>query len=322
MQLSIITVNTNEWRVIKPCLESVFRETAGMECEMIVVDNNSHDGSREHLAREFPAVRVLHNPVNLGFAASNNRGIQIARGHYVLLLNPDTVIQPGALRTTVGFMDMHPGVGIAGCTLFLADGSTQQSVRSFPSVWNVLCETFFLTTLIPRSRLFGRYYLTDFDFATSSQVDWLCGAYFLIRRAVIEKIGLLDEQFYMYTEEMDYCRRARDEGWTTWYVADAAVVHYWGGVSAFTKRVIVWSNGSQIIYFRKHFHGLERMMLVGLKCLGLLNRSLVYALLGVVTLRKRLLQKSWYHAVAFGRILTEDWSYREGFKGPVEPWKP
>lgn len=320
MDLSIIIVNTNEWHVLRPCLESVFRETHGCDFEVIVVDNASTDGTPEHLAREFPSVNVLRNTRNRGFAASNNDGIRNARGRFVLLLNPDTIVHDSAISRTVELLAQTPEAGLAGCLLRLKDGSIQQSLRSFPALWDVFVEATFLYLVFPRTRLFGRYYMSDFDYRERRRVDWLCGAFLLIRREVIDAVGLLDEQFFMYTEEVDYCYRARQEGFETWFFPDAVVTHLWGGMNAVNKRVVVWTHGSQMLFFDKHFRGLHGVLIRGIKCWGLANRIVVYAVAGALTLRPRLLNKALFTCSGLWSILRGDWRYRHGYTGSVEPW--
>jgi N-acetylglucosaminyl-diphospho-decaprenol L-rhamnosyltransferase len=320
MDLSIIVVNTNEWHVLRPCLESVYRETSGLEFEVIVVDNASTDGSPEHLQRTFPDVRVTRNTRNRGFAASNNAGIRIARGAFVLLLNPDTVVHERAIVRMVDLLSRTPGAGIAGCLLRLRNGSVQQSVRAFPALWEVFAEASFLYLLFPRTRLFGHYHMTDFDYLDRRQVDWLCGAFLLVRREVIDRVGLLDEQFFMYTEEVDYCLRARHAGFATWFFPDAEVTHLWGGMNAVNKRVVVWTHGSQMLYFHKHFRGWHGVLIRAIKCWGLANRIIVYAAVGAVTARKSLLAKAYYIWCGLWSILRGNWRYRHGYDGEVEPW--
>jgi GT2 family glycosyltransferase len=320
IDLSIIIVNTNEWHVLHPCLASVFRETEGVTFEVIVVDNASTDGSVEHLQQAFPSVRIVRNPRNRGFAASNNAGIRAAQGACVLLLNPDTVVHDRAITRVMDHLAQTSGAGIAGCLLRLQDGSVQQSLRSFPSLWDVFVEASFLYLVFPRTHLFGRYYMTDFDYRTPRQVDWLCGAFFLIRREVIDRIGVLDEQFFMYTEEVDYCLRARNAGFATWFFPDAEVTHLWGGMNAVNKRVLVWTHGSQMLYLDKHHRGAGGIAIRAVKCWGLANRMFVYAVAGVFTGRRKLLEKASYTWCGLRSILRGDWKYRRGHTGEVEPW--
>jgi GT2 family glycosyltransferase len=320
MKLSIITANTNEWHVLRPCLQSVYRQTTDLEFEFIVIDNASTDGSFDRIREEFPDVKVIVNPHNMGFAASNNRGLATATGDYILFLNPDTEIREHAISGIVRFMDRNPDVGLAGCKLILGDGSIQESLGSFPSVWNVFAETFFLYKIFPKTKLFGSYHMTYFDYRSTREVDWLCGAFLIVRRAVRDTIGLLDEQFYMYTEEVDYCCRAKQAGYATWYFHEAEVIHYWGGINM-SQRVVLWMHGSQMIYFKKHFRGFKKAALVALKYTTLLLRTVVYFIGGSLSLNSALIKKGWYYAVAVGKLFAQSWEYDHGHSGPVEPWR-
>ena len=321
MKLSIITVCTNEWHVLQDCLASVYGQTGDLDFEFIVVDNASTDGSPDRIRETFPQVKLIHNPHNMGFAASNNRGIRVAAGDYILLLNPDTEVRDRAISKTVRFMDSHPEAGIVGCKLVLSDGTVQESLREFPSVWNVFSETSFLYRLFPKTKLFGSYYMTHFDYESSREVDWLCGAFLMMRRAVREEVGLLDEQFYMYTEEVDYCYRARQAGYRTWYFHEPVVLHHWGGISSVNQRVVLWMHGSKLLYFKKHFRGSEKILLIGLQYAGMLVRILVYFLGGLLAFRPKLLKKSRYYAVAVARLWTQPWEYVHGHTGSVQPWR-
>jgi GT2 family glycosyltransferase len=318
--LSIILVGTNEWHVLEPCLASVFRETPGIDMEVIVVDNNSTDGTGENMRRVFPGVRYFRNESNRGFAASNNVGFREARGTFLLMLNPDTIIYDRAILRTLDFMRRQPSAGIAACLLELKDGTIQESLRTFPTPGDLFFEAFFLHRLFPRSRLFGRYHMTWFGYDVTRPVDWASGAYLMIRREVLEKVGLLDEQFYMYTEEVDLCLRARRAGLETWFTPEAKVTHYWGGKSAFSKRSVVWTHGSQVLFFQKHFRGFRLALMITLKCLELLNRVVLHGTTGILTADPRRLALASYTLAALGRIVRGRWKYRPGFAGPVAAW--
>ncbi len=320
MKLSIVIVNTNEWKVLRPCLESVHAYPPPEPFEVIVVDNASTDGSREHIARQFPSVVLVANPANLGFAAANNRGIRVSRGELVLLLNPDTVVHAGGLAALCAVMDQRREAGVVGCRLVFPDGTLQRTVRTFPSVWNLFCDAFFLTTLLRFIPAFSRYYLPQFDYGREQQVDWVIGAAFLIRRSLIDRIGVLDEQFYMYTEEVDYCYRAVQNGFQVWYTPSAEIVHFWGGMNAFNRRVITWSNASMLLFFQKHFRGISRAILSGLLIAGMALRVAAYALLGIFTFDRRYLYKARCFGFAVGKLSTRSWKYRRGYEGPVDPW--
>jgi len=321
MVLSIITVNTNEWHVLQTCLRSVFEQTKGIEFEFIVVDNASTDGSKEKIAREYPQVKIITNSENLGFAAANNRGIEQACGKYVLLLNPDTEVLDNAIVKTVQFMESHPQAGISACKLLFPDRSLQRSVRSFPTVWNVFCESTFLYRLFPKSILFGKYYLSYFNYDAIMQVDWVCGAYIMMSRKVIDTVGLLDEQFYMYTEEVDYCHRAKNAGYEIWFIPDGEVIHFWGGVNAINRRVMLWTNASMMLYLQKHFYGVEKYLLMGLKYFGLVLRTIMYALVGCLLLSQKMFLKSYYTLYSLYKLVVTSWKYKHNYTGKVVPWE-
>jgi hypothetical protein len=320
VKLSIIVVNTNEWHVLRTCLRSVFEQTNGIDFELIVVDNASTDGTKEEVAAEFPGVKLVANPENLGFAASNNRGIRQSVGEYILLLNPDTEVLDGAIQKTVQFMEEHPNAGIAGCRLQFADGSLQRSVSSFPSVLRQFCHASFIYLLFAGSTMIRGNSLIRFDYTSDEEVDCVLGAYFMFTRKVLQTVGLLDEQFYMYSEEVDYCYRAKSAGFGVWYTPRARVVHHWGGINSTSRRGIAWLHASQMLLFQKHFRGVEKNALVLLTYVGALVRVGVYLSVGCLTLNKRYLTKSYHFAYAIYNLLSRKWIYRPGFTGEVVPW--
>jgi GT2 family glycosyltransferase len=209
------------------CLQSLRRHpfTLGT-CEIWVVDNASGDGTPARIRRDFPEVQVLENPANLGFAAGNNRGIARSQGRYILLLNPDTQVQEGALDELVRFMEAHPDAGAAGGQLIGLDGEIQTSCREFPNLLGVILRGTPLHRLFPRHPSLCRYLMTDWDHRTPRPVDWVLGACLLIRREAWERVGPLDEGFFMYYEDIDWCYRARAAGWSVYYVPSARIIHH------------------------------------------------------------------------------------------------
>jgi GT2 family glycosyltransferase len=320
MDLSIIIVNYNTKGPISICLRSVFEQTRGIDFEVIVVDNASTDGSREEIALQFPRVKIVANSQNLGFAGANNRGIAEARGKFILLLNPDTEALNGAIVKTVQFMDTHPQAGIAGCKLLFRDRTVQHSVRSFPSVWNVFCETTFLYLLFSRIKIFDQYHLLHFDYTKESQVDWLSGAYLMIRREVLDTIGLLDEQFYMYAEEIDFCCRAKKEGFQVWYSPIGEIVHFWAGVNAVSRRAILWTSAAEMLYFQKHFLGIKKFLIICTKYIGIALRVVLYFLRGCFTFHRLSLIKSYYSLYTMYRLVATPWKYNHNSAEKVVPW--
>jgi GT2 family glycosyltransferase len=261
--VSVIVVSYNTRDLLRRCLASVARGAARLSVEIIVIDNASADGSAAMVTREFPSVSLIASAVNLGFAAANNLGFARARGRHLLLLNPDAVPAPGALARSVQLMDADPRIGVGGGRLVGADGSAQPSARTFPGL---LTEVFTFTGLsarYPRSRLFGRLDRTWADPSRPADVDWVPGAYAIIRRSALDAVGGFDERFFLYYEEVDLCRRMKAAGFAVRYWPDVVIMHH-GGASARTvqglaltssgTQLALWRMRSQLLYYRKH-HG-------------------------------------------------------------------
>ena len=321
MKLSVVIVTMDGyWGVLKPCLISLYRENLSFPFEVIVVDNVSTAGSTDRLSREFPQVRIIRNDHTLGFAASNNRGFAVSTGEYILMLNPDTEVGTAAVHKTLEFLEKHPEAGVAACRLLFPNGSLQRSLYNFPGVWNIFCETFFLSKVFPRTRLFGNYTLTQFDYDVDRQVDAVCGAYLMLRRDVLSRVGMLDEQFYMYSEEIDFCYRAKRNGFQIWFTAAGDVIHHWAGQSASNRRIILWSVGSQMMFYQKHFHGIKKYLLIGIKYFGILLRIPLYAAAGLLLVQRGYLTKSADYFFTARKVLRPPWKYAPLLAGEVMPW--
>ncbi len=253
--LSVIVVNWNAGTELLRTLQTLYQALAVVpNSEVILVDNASTDGSTPAAAREFPQLQVVINPTNLGFGTANNIGFAQARGRYLLLVNPDLRVNAAALEVMLNFMQMHPKAGICGPKVTELDGVTLSSwcARRDPHPWDVFCEYAFLTRLFPSRYLFARYVMGDWDHSFNREVDALTGACLFVRREVVEQIGGFDEHFFMYGEDLDWCRRIRRASWQVWYVAGAAVHH----VGAQSTRQVSdhgswWSLVSYLNYFRK-----------------------------------------------------------------------
>ncbi|MBI5648878.1 MAG: glycosyltransferase family 2 protein, partial [Chloroflexi bacterium] len=220
--------------------------------EIIVVDNASRDGTVEMVRAEFPSARVIANSENLGFTRANNQALAIAQGRYLFLLHPDTELKPGALQTLYDFAQANSRVGIIGPQLFYGDGSIQSSRRRFPTLATAFLESTILQEWFPRNRVLARYYLRDTRDDAIQPVDWINGAAMFVRRDVYDQIGGLDEAFFMYSEELDWCYRAKRAGWEIFYLPTAQVIHYEGKSSeqAVAARDIHF-NTSKIRFVRK-----------------------------------------------------------------------
>lgn len=234
--LSVIIVNYNGGEWLSQTITSLFQGTNNLSFETILVDNASVDSSISQIKRRFPEVRVLENPENFGFAKANNKAIPMSQGRYILLLNPDTVVKPGAVETIVCFMDHHPHIGICGPKIMLPDGKLDAPCRrSFKTPATYLYKTLGLSRLFPNSKRFGKYYLSYINENATHEVDAVIGAFLMIRRETVEQIGLLDERFFMYCEDEDWCFRAKNAGWKVYYNPQAQIIHYKGASSKKSK---------------------------------------------------------------------------------------
>ena len=261
--ISLILVSFNTREVLRESLQSVEREKGDFNIEIFVVDNNSKDGSVEMVEAEFPHVKVLRSQVNLGFGAANNLALEIAQGRYVVLLNSDAFLCPGSLQIAVGHMDGDPSVGLAGGRLVGRDFSLQPSARMFPTILSDLLVLTGMAHKFPKSRFFGRFDRTWADPLQPAEVDWVPGAFSIIRRDALRKVGFFDPDFFLYSEEVDLCRRIQQAGFKIMYWPDIVVIHIGGESSRQIKtlemssagaQLVRWRMRSTLLYYRKH-HG-------------------------------------------------------------------
>ena len=225
--LSVVIVNWNVCDLLRESLLSVRKESTLEDLEVVVVDNNSTDGSVEMVRAEFPWVRLVVHERNLGFAGGNNAALPLCRGRYVLLLNPDTVVVNRALDRLIAWMDRHPRAAIAGCRLLNTDGSLQRwTGGAFPNLANVLTHNLFLDSLLP-ARLRPTPLYRVGDGAADEQVQWVSGACLVVRREALDG-RLFDESYFMYAEDLELCERVAARGWEVWYTPSASVVHHHG----------------------------------------------------------------------------------------------
>jgi GT2 family glycosyltransferase len=254
LDLSICIPTLQAKDLLRECLRSIYAQTR-CAFEIIVVDNASRDGTVEMLRAEFPAVRVIVNATNVGFAKAMNQALRVSQGRYALLLNNDTVVLSNALDRLVAFADAHAEIGICGPKILNRDGTLQkQCRRSYATPWDLFCYFSGLSTLFPRSPLFARYLMTYRDEDETHPADAISGACMLIRRAVLEQIGWLDERFFAYQEDTDYCLRAQRAGWRVYYYPEAQIIHYasQGGSRVDPFRSIWEWHRSYFLYYRKN----------------------------------------------------------------------
>lgn len=253
MDVSIIIVNWNTRDVLRDCLESVYRQTKGISFEVIVVDNASSDGSVEMVKAEYPQVALIENKDNHGFAAANNQGMMIARGKYILLLNSDTIVLDRAIQKTITFADQNPEAAVVGCRVLNSDMSLQPTCFMFPSVLNMVLSASFLYKIFPRNRFFGRELMTWWDKSTPRQVDVIAGCFMLVRKEAIDQVGMMDEDFFMYAEETDWCHRFKRAGWKNLFTSEAEIIHFGGASSGKLKtEMALQLRASMLLFMKKH----------------------------------------------------------------------
>ncbi|MBV6512700.1 MAG: hypothetical protein FMNOHCHN_02214 [Ignavibacteriaceae bacterium] len=229
MQLSIIIVNYNVREFLANLFDTLYKAIEGIEAEIIVVDNASADGSQEYIKQNHPRVILIENRVNAGFSKANNIGLKAATGKYLLLLNPDTLVREDTFRVMMQYMEQDTSIGMAGCKILNPDGTLQLACRrSFPSPWVSFCRITGLSALFPHSPLFARYNLTFLDENKSYEVDAISGSFMMVKREVYEKMGGLDESYFMYGEDLDWCLRVQKAGYKVHYVHSTQIIHYKG----------------------------------------------------------------------------------------------
>jgi GT2 family glycosyltransferase len=253
-ELSMVIVNYRSRAALTECLGSLEVDTGGIAKETVVVDNESSAEAAAAIGRDFPRVRTIANPENVGFARAVNQGIAATTGEYVLLVNPDCFIERGSIPAMLGYLRSHPRTGMVGPRMIGRDGRLQYSARGFPDHLTFLFNRYsILTRLFPRNPWSRRYLLSDWDHASLRPVDWLSGACMLVRRTAIDEVGPMDEAFFMFNEDVDWCRRMKTAGWEVVYVPDALVRHDIGASRRkVPARIILERHRGMIHYFHKH----------------------------------------------------------------------
>ena len=286
IDLSVIIVSWNTKEYLLRCLKSVFRSEGHRSREVVVVDNGSKDGSEKEAKRLFPEIRLIVNEKNLGFSKATNQGIREASGRYLLLLNPDTEVREGAVETLVRFMEDHPEAGIGGALLFNEDGSKQNSIANFPS----------LATELLNKSLLRRFFPETFPgkerrYSGPVEVDSVIGACLITRREAVAEVGTLDEDYFLFFEETDWCYRMKNAGWRVFHVPQAEVVHFQGrGAEGRKREAKVEYYRSRYRFFRKNRRKMERLLLpVGL----VLKLGVELLSMGIGCLATLFLVKRW-----------------------------
>ena len=254
VSFSITNYNTKD--LLGSCIDSVIKGVKGHSYEIIVVDDSSSDGSAAMIREKYPQIKVIENEINKGYVRSNNIGIKSSRGRYIMSLNSDTVVLAGSIDKIIQFMDKNPDAGAAGPKLLNSDGSIQlQARRGFPTPLNSFFYFSGLSRLFPKNRLMGGYLLTYLDDQAIAEVDSLCGAAMIVKRDIIDKVGLMDESYFMYGDDIDWCYRIKKAGWKVYYFPEAEIIHYGGrgGSRRQSYRNIFEFHRAMAVFYRKHY---------------------------------------------------------------------
>lgn len=258
MDVSIIIVSWDTCDILRDCLASIYEQTRNIAFEVIVVDNASKDGSPEMVNTEFPQAVLLANADNKGFAVANNQGIAIAKGYYVLLLNSDTVVLDRAIEKTMAFADAHSDAAVVGCRVLNADRSLQHSCSKLPALWDRILFAAGLVRLFPRNPTFARPVMSWWDHDCVREVEVISGCYMLVKKEAIDQVGGFDERFFMYCEEVDWCKRFREAGWKILFTPEAQIIHLGGGsAKKYSCRRVSIKDQATIRYMFKHWTGTQ-----------------------------------------------------------------
>lgn len=311
MKLSVIIVNYNVRAYLEQCLRTVFEALKGIDGEVFVVDNQSTDGSVEMVRNKFPQVRLIANQENVGFSRANNQAIRESAAEYVLLLNPDTVVGEDVFRKVVAFMDAHPKAG--GLGVKMIDGTGQflpESKRGLPTPAVAFYKIIGLTRLFPRSKVFGRYHLGHLPENEAAPIEILSGACMFLRKRTLDQVGLLDESFFMYGEDIDLSYRITLGGYENWYFPDARIIHYKGESTkkSSVNYVFVFYN-AMAIFAKKHFTRKRPDLLA-----GLINASIYLSAAGAIV--SRFLKRALLPMLDVGMLALVMWAFDRAFIAP------
>lgn len=283
IDVSFIIVSWNAKDYLLKCLESIHETVRTQSFEIIVVDNDSSDGSPESVASQYPETILIETGANLGFARANNVGLQASKGRYLCLLNSDTELMPNTIQILSDYMDKTPSVGMAAPRILNSDGSLQPTCSRFPELLRCLCSAIGLSRIFPNSALFGQQLITSWDYNEERFVDVLLGCFWFVRREAFNEVGPLDETFFMYGEDIDWCKSFHKKNWKLALYPEAEAIHY-GGASSQNAPLQFYLalQGAHLTYWRKH-HGsvstlLRVLILLMHQSVRILGRLLIYPL--------------------------------------------
>ncbi|MBE2940079.1 glycosyltransferase family 2 protein [Anoxybacillus flavithermus] len=283
MDISIIIVNYNTPQLTVGAIESILKSKTKYEYEIIVVDNHSSDDSVHIIKGKFPGIVMIENKKNVGFSKANNQAIKLSKGRYILLLNSDTIVNEDTIEKMIEFMDKNKEVGASGCQVVLPSGELDRAChRGFPTPEASFYYLIGLARLFPKSPRFNRYHLGYMGLSEPHPVDCLVGAFMVVRREVIEQVGLLDEQFFMYGEDIDWCYRIKKVGWEIYYYPFTTIIHYKGGSSRRKPFKIIYEfHRAMFLFHRKHYADKYPLVVNGLVYTGILCKFILSVIVNI-----------------------------------------
>jgi hypothetical protein len=308
MHLSIIIVNWNVRELLARCLNSISSCLKSREFEVIVVDNASEDGSVEMMKREFPQVKLIENQENVGFGRASNQGIKIAQGKYLFILNPDTLVGPNTLENIIDFMDSNPKVGIGGCYVYYPDGRPQSSFYKFPTLLSYFSRMLSIFRILPINRLTQKFFWEYKDNNISGTVDRVLGGAMVLRKETVEQIGVFDEAYFMYAEELDLCYRARQKGWEVSTIPDTEIIHYHLQSGLQNIRTITFHSFKSDFIFFKKFFPLHKLIIIRImQFCGIFFRVTTWSVVYLLTASKRSFAKE--KLLGYLKLLSSNFDY-------------
>jgi len=296
IDVSIIIINYNNFHLLDECLRSIYKFTNQISFEVIVIDNNSSEGDVSVITSKFRNVKLIKNNENKGFSAANNQAFKIALGEYYLILNNDTIFIENTIKKILDFVSKRSDRIFVGCRLLNADKTFQESVMNFPSAWNTLSDSLFLSKLFKRSKFFNKNALSFDNIQDVIEVDVIKGAFMFCSADDIKQLNGFDENFYFYSEELDLCKRFIDSGGKIIYYPKTSIIHI-GGATVTNDKLFFYRNQaiSRIQYFQKHLSGVSFLAAVIFYYLGILIRIPIYFFIGVLIFKPNYLNKSKHY---------------------------
>jgi len=282
IDISIIIVSWNAKDFLDECLHSIYSNAPSCHFETIVVDNASTDGAPDLVKQKYPQVYLIQNAENLGFAKANNIGIEKSKGKYICLINSDAFVLEDCLDLMLNYINQHPKIGVLGPQVLNPDRSIQLTCRAFPTPWRNFCRALNIDRLFPKSKLFGGYLMMGWSFDTVREIDCQSGCFMMVRRSAIEQVGLLDDSFFFYSEDKDWCKRFWNADWKVVYYPQAKAVHYAGISTKDPVTLYIQQTRANLQYYSKHHGRITKLAFILTDAIHQLSRVLGYSIIYLI----------------------------------------